>query len=323
MKAVLCRDWGGPETLVVNDVDAPRPGPGDVAIRVEACGVNFADTLIIQGKYQVRPERPFTPGMEVAGTVAALGDGVGDYAVGDAVIGIPRVGGFAERVVCPAANVMRRPVAIASDVAAAMPIAYGTAHIGLAHRGRLEPGESLLVHGASGGVGLAAVEVGKAMGATVIATASSADRLAVAREHGADHTIDYSDGDFRHEVKEITGGGADVIFDPVGGDIFDQSLRCIAWEGRLLTVGYAAGRIPQAPANILLVKNIAVVGVHWSNYNERMPQLVRQSFGEIFGWVESGALRPLVSKTYGLDEAPLALGDLAGRRARGKIVIVP
>ncbi len=323
LKALLCRAWGGPEDLVVDDVADPEPGPGDIVVRVEGCGVNFADTLIIQGAYQVKPEHPFTPGMEVAGTVLKTGSGVDNVKPGDAVIAMPGVGGFAEQVVCKASQAMRRPAGIDAVTAAAIPIAYGTAHIGLEVRGRLQPGESLLVHGASGGVGLAAVEVGKAMGALVIATASSADRLETARRHGADHVINYGDGEFRGEVKEITKGGADVIFDPVGGDVFDQSLRCIAWEGRLLTIGFASGRIPQAPANILLVKNISVVGVHWSNYRESRPALLERSFGQIFTWMSEGALRPLVSRTFTLKEAPQALADLAGRRARGKIVVIP
>ena len=323
MKALLCHTWGGPEDLVVGDMPDPQPGPGEIVIRVEGCGVNFADTLIIQGTYQVRPEHPFTPGMEVAGTVLKTGSGVDGFKPGDAVIGMPGVGGFAEQVVCKASQAMQRPAGIDAVTAAAIPIVYGTAHIGLEVRGMLQPGESLLVHGASGGVGLAAVEVGKAMGAFVIATASSADKLETARRHGADHVIDYRAGEFRNEVKELTNGGADVIFDPVGGDVFDQSLRCIAWEGRLLTIGFASGRIPQAPANILLVKNISVIGVHWSNYRERQSELLRRSFDRIFAWISDGKLNPLVSRTFTLEEAPQALADLAGRRARGKIVVTP
>ncbi len=323
MKAVLCRKWSGPEDLVVGEVPEPEPGPGEMVIGVEACGVNFADTLIIQGKYQVRPEHPFTPGMEVAGKVLKTGEDVEGFSPGDAVIGIPGMGGFAEQVVCKVSQVMRRPAETDGVTAAAIPIVYGTAHIGLEHRGSLKAGESLLVLGASGGVGLAAVEVGKAMGAFVIAAASSADKLEIARRHGADHLIDYSSGEFRNEVKEITGGGADVIFDPVGGDVFDQSLRCIAWEGRLLTIGFASGRIPQAPANILLVKNIAVIGVHWSNYRQTRPDLLRSSFDRIFSWIGNGTLNPLVSKTCSLEDVADALNELIARKARGKIVVIP
>lgn len=321
MKAVMCRQLGG--TLTVEEVADPLPAAGEIAIRVEACGVNFADTLIVQGRYQVRPELPFIPGMEVAGRVAAVGPGVEGHAVGDAVIGLVGTGGFAERVVCPAARVIPRPAGVASEVAAAIPVAYGTAHVALEHRAALRPGETLLVHGASGGVGLAAVEVGKAMGATVIATASSAEKLAIAREHGADHLVDYARGPFRERVKEIAGGGADVIFDPVGGDVFDQSLRCIAWGGRLLTVGFAAGRIPQAPANILLVKNVSVVGIHWSSYRGRADDLLAASFARLFAWLREGRIRPLVSRRYPLREAPAALAALTERRAQGKIVVLP
>lgn len=321
MKAVMCRQLGG--TLTVEEVADPLPAAGEIAIRVEACGVNFADTLIVQGRYQVRPELPFIPGMEVAGRVAAVGPGVEGHAVGDAVIGLVGTGGFAERVVCPAARAIPRPAGVASEVAAAIPVAYGTAHVALEHRAALRPGETLLVHGASGGVGLAAVEVGKAMGATVIATASSAEKLAIAREHGADHLVDYARGPFRERVKEIAGGGADVIFDPVGGDVFDQSLRCIAWGGRLLTVGFAAGRIPQAPANILLVKNVSVVGIHWSSYRGRADDLLAASFARLFAWLREGRIRPLVSGRYPLREASSALAALTERRAQGKIVVLP
>lgn len=321
MKAVMCRQLGG--TLAVEEVADPVPAAGEIAIRVEACGVNFADTLIVRGQYQVKPELPFIPGMEVAGRVAAVGPGVEGHGVGDTVIGLVGTGGFAELVVCPAARAIPRPAGVASEVAAAIPVAYGTAHVALEHRAALRPGETLLVHGASGGVGLAAVETGKAMGATVIATASSAEKLAIAREHGADHLVDYARGPFRERVKEIAGGGADVIFDPVGGDVFDQSLRCIAWGGRLLTVGFAAGRIPQAPANILLVKNISVVGIHWSSYRGRADGVLAASFARLFAWLREGRIRPLVSRGYPLHETPAALAALAGRRAQGKIVVLP
>ncbi len=321
MKAVMCRQLGG--ALAVEEVADPVPSAGEIVIRVRACGVNFADTLIVQGRYQVKPELPFIPGMEVAGEVAAVGPGVKGHAAGDAVIGLVGTGGFAELALCPATQAIPRPAGVASAVAAALPVAYGTAHVALEHRAGLQAGESLLVHGASGGVGLAAVEVGKAMGALTIATASSADKLALAREHGADHGIDYAQGPFRERVKQLTGGGADVIFDPVGGDIFDQSLRCIAWGGRLLTVGFAAGRIPQAPANILLVKNISVVGIHWSSYRGRADGVLAASFARLFAWLQQGHIAPLVSRSYPLEEASSALAELAERRARGKVVVVP
>ena len=324
MRALLCRALEGVEALELGEIEAPVPGAGQVAIDVEGCGVNFADTLIIEGKYQVKPTLPFAPGMEVAGRIAALGEGVTGLKVGDPVIGMVGTGGFAERVVTEAKRVKPRPEGIDPVIAAAIPVAYGTAHLGLHHRARLQKGETLLVHGASGGVGLAAVEVGKRMGATVIATASSAEKLEVAGAHGADHLINYAEGEFKDRVKELTGGrGADVIFDPVGGDTFDQSLRCIAWEGRLLVVGFAAGRIPELPANLLLVKNFAALGVFWGAYLEKDPEVATAAFVELMAWLEEGALKPLVSKTYDLAHGGEAIRDLKERRATGKLVVVP
>ena len=324
MKAVRCVELGGPQKLRVEDIDLPQPGEGQVRLKVAGCGVNFADSLIIQGKYQVRPGLPFTPGMEVAGKITALGPGVDSLKRGQMVVGMTGVGGFAEEVVCPVRDIMPCPDGLDPVIAAALPVAYGTAHLGLDHRARLQAGETLLVHGASGGVGLAAVEVGKRMGATVIATASSADKLEIAAEHGADHLINYAEGPFKDRVKELTGGrGANVIFDPVGGDVFDQSLRCIAWEGRLLVVGFASGRIPEAPANLTLVKNMAIMGVFWGAYRDKDPAVMTASFATLAAWLKEGALKPLVSKTYGLDDIGQAIGDLMERRVKGKIVVVP
>jgi len=324
MKAIRCVELGGPDKLRVEDIERPEPGAGEVRLKVAGCGVNFADSLIIQGKYQVRPDLPFTPGMEVAGKVTGVGAGVEGLKRGDLVVGMTGTGGFAEEVVCPARDVMPCPQGLDPVVAAALPVAYGTAHLGLDHRARLQPGETLLVHGASGGVGLAAVEVGKRMGATVIATASSADKLETAVEHGADHLINYTEGPFKDRVKELTGGrGANVIFDPVGGDVFDESLRCIAWEGRLLVVGFASGRIPEVPANLTLVKNMAVMGVFWGAYREKDPEVMTQSFATLAEWLKEGALKPLISKTYKLEETGQAIADLMERRAKGKIVVTP
>jgi NADPH2:quinone reductase len=324
MKAVRCIELGGPDKLRVEDIERPEPGAGEVRLKVAGCGVNFADSLIIQGKYQVRPDLPFTPGMEVAGKVTALGANVDGLERGQLVVGMTGTGGFAEEVICPARDVMPCPEGLDPVIAAALPVAYGTAHLGLERRARLRPGETLLVHGASGGVGLAAVEVGKRMGATVIATASSADKLEIAAEHGADHLIDYAEGAFKDRVRELTGGrGADVIFDPVGGDVFDESLRCIAWEGRLLVVGFASGRIPQAPANLMLVKNMAVMGVFWGAYRDKDPKVMTASFATLAQWLKEGALKPLVSRTYGLEDTGQAIADLMERRAKGKIVVTP
>ena len=324
MRAVVCRAWGAPADLAVEDVAVPTPGPGEVRIAVAAAGVNFADTLLIAGKYQEKPDFPFTPGMEIAGEVVALGDGVAGVAPGDRVMAGTGVGGFAEQAIATAADVIPIPDAMGYAEAAGFSVTYGTAHLALDHRAHLAAGETLLVLGAAGGVGLTAVEVGKAMGATVIAAASDADKLAVAAEHGADHLIDYRAEDMRARVKEITGGnGCDVIFDPVGGDAFDTALRCIAWEGRILAVGFASGRIPQAPANLLLVKNCAVVGVYWGAYKRRDPVRFRASFDALFAWYGEGKLKSRISGRFSLDEIAAALEALIARKATGKVVVIP
>lgn len=322
MRAVLCREWGTPESLVVDEVPAPEPGPGQVRLEVKAAGVNFADTLLVAGKYQVKPDFPFSPGLEAAGVVERCGPGVTDLEPGQRVMAVLGYGGFAEQALADAARVFPIPDAMDFVSAAGFAVAYGTSHVGLTRRARLAAGETLLVHGAAGGVGLTAVEIGKLMGARVIATARGADKLAVAREAGADELIDYSAEDIRGRVLEITGGrGADVIFDPVGGDVFDASLRCIAWEGRILVIGFASGRIPEIPANRLLVKNVAAVGFYWGAYAERDPAVVRDSFAELFGWYAEGRLKPHVSNVLPLERAAEALALLAARRSTGKVVV--
>lgn len=322
MKAVLCQDWGDPESLVYTDVPSREPGPGEVKIRVRACGVNFADTLIIAGGYQVKPERPFSPGMEVAGEVLAVGEGVSGWQPGARVLTIVDYGGFAEEVIANAMTVLPLPESMDFETAAAFPIAYGTSHLALDHRGGLQPGETLLVFGAAGGVGLTAVEIGKRMGATVIACASTAEKLALAQSYGADHLINYREEDLRERVKAITGGGgADVIYDPVGGDSFDQAMRVINWEGRLLVIGFASGRIPQLPVNLTLVKNCAVVGVFWGAYARRDPATLMQSLMTLIGWHASGGLKPHISATFPLPEAGRALRTLMNRQSTGKLVV--
>lgn len=318
MRAVLCKAWGEP--LVVEEVPSPAVQPGTVKVRVEASGVNFADTLIVAGKYQVKPDLPFTPGIEVAGTVVEAGDGVTGAKPGDRVIGFLSYGAFAEEVVVPADHVYALPDIMDWVSAAAFPVAYGTAHGALAWRAQLKPGEVLLVHGAAGGVGLAAVEVGKIMGATVVATAGSPEKVAMAMEHGADHGIDYSRESIRDRVKELT-GGADVVFDPVGGDAFDQSLRCINWEGRIVVIGFASGRIPQIPANILLVKNCAVLGLYWGAYSQRDPETKRKSLEQLLQWQSEGRLKPHVSHVLPMEKAGEALAMLAERKSTGKVVL--
>jgi NADPH2:quinone reductase len=322
MRAVLCRTRGGPDDLTIADIDPPRPGPGQVVIGVRAAGLNFADTLMIAGKYQERPAYPFSPGMEVSGDIVACGAGVTGLAPGDRVMAVLGHGGFAEQAVAPADRVLKLPDSMDYAAAAGFPIAYGTSHLGLVHRAALKAGETLLVHGAAGGVGLTAVEIGKVLGATVIATASSADKLAVAKSYGADHLIDYSREDVRERVLAFTGGrGADVVYDPVGGDAFDASLRCTAFEGRIVVIGFASGKIPQIPANHLLVKNITAIGFYWGAYAKERPAAVRASFAELLGWYAAGKLRPLVSHRFALDEAPAALKIMAARKSTGKIVL--
>lgn len=322
MRALLCRAWGEPESLELAEIDAPVPGPGEVAIAVEAAGVNFADTLIIRGKYQEKPPFPFAPGLEVAGTVASLGDGVTGLAVGQPVMGVPGNGGFAEVAIAKASDVFPRPASFDAATAAGFPITYGTAYGGLVWRGQLQPGETLLVHGAAGGTGLAAVEVGRALGATVIATAGSAEKLAVAEEHGADHAINYREEDIRERVKALTEGrGVDVVFDPVGGKVFKSSLRCTAWGGRLVVIGFAAGEVQQIPANILLVKNLAALGFYWGSYRKHAPEQVRAQFEELGRWVEEGRLRPRISHRLPLARGAEALRLLETRAATGKVVL--
>jgi len=322
MRAVMCREWGEPESLVVEEIEPGPVGPGDIRIRVHATALNFADTLIITGKYQFKPDRPFSPGFEVAGEVVECGPGVERPRIGDRVMATMDWGGYAEDVVVPAITAYVIPPGMDYVTAASFPVAYGTSHVGLAFRGGLKAGETLLVHGAAGGVGLTAVEIGKAMGATVIATAGGAKKVAVAREHGADHLIDYRSEDVRERVLALTDGrGVDVVYDPVGGDVFDASLRCTAWGGRILVVGFAAGRIPQIPANILLVKNIAAIGVFWSSHRRRTPELLQESYAELFRWYEEGRLRPLVGKVLPLERAAEAMRALLSRDMAGKIVL--
>ena len=322
MRAVVCKEWGPPEALEVDDVPEPVPGAGDVLIGVRACGVNFADALIVQGKYQERPPLPFTPGLEVAGEIVAMGEDVTGLATGQRVVSLCATGGYAEAVTAPAAVTVPIPDAMPYETAAGFTVAYGTAHVGLEHRARLRGGETLLVHGAGGGVGLAAVEVGKAMGATVIATAGSEDKRALASAHGADHVIDYCAGGFKDIVKTITDGrGADVVFDPVGGNVLAQSMRCIAWEGRLLVIGFAAGDIPQVPAGLVLVKNISMVGVYWGAYRIHEPAIITGSLHRLFAWFEEGTLNPVISETLPLERAAEAMQRMLRREARGKLVL--
>jgi NADPH2:quinone reductase len=322
MRALLCTAWGGPDALAIGELPSPAPGPGEILVGVQACGLNFADTLMIQGKYQERPDFPFSPGLEASGEVLEAGSGVDEFEPGDRVIAFCGHGGLAERVVVPSGNAVRLPEGIDFVTAAGFAVVYGTAHVGLDRRARLRPGEVLLVHGAAGGVGLAAVEVGRRMGATVIAAGSSEERLALAKDHGAQHAINYREESLRDRVRALTDGrGADVVFDPVGGEIFDQSIRCINWEGRILVIGFASGTIPELPVNLTLVKNISVVGVYWGAYRKRDSAVLQRSWQQLLEWLAEGALSPHISATYPLAEAPAALASLIERRATGKVVV--
>ncbi len=322
MRAVLCHRWGGPSDLTLSEVETPVPGPGEVLIAVRAAGLNFADTLMIAGKYQEKPPFPFAPGLEAAGVVESLGPGVEGPAPGTRVLALCDRGAYAEHLVARAADVFAIPEAMDFVTAAGFPITYGTAHGALSWRADLQPGEALLVHGASGGAGLAALEVGKAMGATVIATARGAEKLAVARDHGADHLIDTGHEDIRERVKVLTDGrGADVVFDPVGGPVFEASLRSAAWGARLLVIGFAAGTVQQIPANILLVKNLSAVGLYWGGYRRQAPEMLREQCTQLFAWFEAGRLKPHVSHRFELSHAAAALELLLSRKATGKVVL--
>lgn len=322
MRAIVCHEPAGPDALRLEEVPEPRPGPGQARIRVRACGVNFADRLITRGQYQKQPQAPFSPGFEVSGEVLELGAGVTGIAVGDRVIAITPWGGYAEQVVAEVNRCVSMPAAMSWQHGAAFPVVFGTSHVALWHRARLRAGEALVVHGASGGVGLTAVAIGKQLGATVIATASSPEKLEVARAHGADHLIDSSHEDVRARIKALTGGrGADVVYDPVGGEVFTASLRSMAFEGRILVIGFAGGAVPQIPANHLLVKNVDVIGVNWPAYADLNPRVMSESFRTLMQWFLDGKISPHVSATYPLQQAVEALNQVVGRKSTGKVVI--
>jgi NADPH2:quinone reductase len=324
MRAIVCSQWGPPEDLAVHDLPSPTPGPGQVRVKVQAAGVNFPDLLIVQKKYQLQPPLPFTPGAELAGVVDALGDGVTHLQVGQAVVGFSGLGAFAEEALVPANQLMPLPPGLDPALAASFTLAYGTSWHALRDRGALQPGETLLVLGAAGGVGLAAVEIAKAIGAKVIAAASSDDKLAVCTAHGADAVINTSTENLRERLKALTEGrGVDVIYDAVGGALAEPALRGMAWRGRYLVVGFASGEIPALPFNLLLLKGTSLVGVFWGEWLKREPQAWAAGLKELMGWLRGGQLRPLVSRRYALAETPQALRDLAERRVVGKVVIEP
>ncbi len=323
MKAVLCKRFGSPESLVVEDIPSPKVNNAHVIVSVKACGVNFPDTLIIQGKYQYQPDLPFSPGAEIAGVVKEVGPGVSGIAVGDRVFAFIRSGGFSEEVSVPADKIFHIPEKMDFKTASAFIMTYGTSYYALKHRAQLESGETLLVLGAAGGVGLAAVELGKIMGARVIASASTDDKLMVCKKSGADELINYSTQDFRSVISKITNGkGVDVVCDPVGGEITEKALRCTGWKGRYMVMGFASGKIPKIALNLPLLKGNSIIGVFWSDFIRREKEAYICVLQDLISWFLEGKLNPLVSKTYPLEQADLALNDIIQRRVTGKIVLV-
>ena len=322
MKAVLCKSFGRPEDLSLEDIDEPNIKPGQVIVAVHASAVNFPDVLMIEGKYQSRPDFPFSPGGEFSGIVTEVADDVADWNVGDEVFGSLGHGCFAEKILVDARALRTKPSSMSFAVAAGISTTYGTSYYALKQRAKLQPGETLLVLGAAGGVGLAAVELGKAMGARVIAAASNDEKLAVAKAAGADELINYSDGQLKDKVKALTDNrGADVIYDPVGGELFDQCMRCIAWYGRVLIVGFVGGDIPRVPTNLILLKSCQVVGVFYGAFSGLFPQDNQKNFEDLMAMFEQGKIDPLIGAEFALSDYAAALNCLAERKAVGKVVV--
>lgn len=322
MRALVCNQFGPPETLAVEQREDPRPAAGEVLVDVRAAALNFPDVLIVQGEYQVRTAPPFIPGSEVAGLVAAVGDGVERFRPGDRIIATPMLGGFAERCVAAQNLCLPLPTSMSFEEGAGFTITYATSYHALVQSTGLQEGETLLVLGATGGVGSSAVEIGKALGARVIAGVSNADKAEFARSLGADETIDYSQASLREAIRELTGGrGVDVVYDPVGGDLAVQAYRSLAWHGRYLVIGFASGEIPQFAANITLLKEASVIGVWWGTWAAKNPAVAQRNMAELSAMVEAGHLRPRVSERYPLDRFADAFAAITGRRARGKVVL--
>ena len=323
MKAVVCKAFGPPESLVIEDLPSPTPGPGEAVISVKSASVNFPDVLIIQNKYQMKPPLPFSPGSELAGIVKAVGDGVTSFRPGDAVMAITGYGAFAEEVTVDATRLLKIPAGMDFSQAAAFGLTYATSEHALCDRGALKSGETLLVLGAAGGVGIAAIEIGKILGARVIACASTDEKLAVCREHGADEGINYATEDLRERIKTLTDGkGADVVYDPVGGPYTEPALRSIAWRGRLLVVGFAAGDIPKIPLNLTLLKGCSIVGVFWGEFTRREPRRFAEAMEKLGRWFAEGKLKPHVSATFPLARTADALTLMAERKVQGKVVLI-
>jgi NADPH2:quinone reductase len=322
MKAVLCKSYGPPETLVVEDVPEPVAGAGEVVLSVKAAGVNFPDVLMIDNKYQVKPPLPFSPGGEAAGVVSQVGAGVGGVKIGDRVMAITGHGAFAEKVVVSADRLVAVPATMDDVTAGAFVFTYATSDHAVRDRGELGAGETMLVLGAAGGVGLAAVEIGKAVGATVIACASSDDKLSVCREHGADATINYAAEDLREGIKRITADrGVDVVVDPVGGRFAEPAFRSVTWRGRFVVVGFAAGEIPRIPLNLALLKGSAIVGSSLGGWMRREPERFAASMQQLLRWYAEGRIRPHIDRTFPLERAAEAIAYMAGRQVKGKVVV--
>jgi len=324
MKAVLCTQFGGPEKLQVADIESPVAGPGEVVIAVKAAGLNFFDTLIIENKYQYKPEPPFSPGAEVAGEILSLGEGVDGFRIGDRVMTCTGWGGVRGEVVVSQETLIKMPDELDFVVAAGLIVTYGTSLHALKDRANLQPGETLAVLGASGGVGQAAVEIGKVMGARVIACASSDEKLRFCSALGADETLNYANEDIKTRLKEMTGGnGVDVIYDPVGADLAEPALRAIGWNGRFLVIGFAGGEIPKIPLNLALLKGCQIVGVFWGNHLVREPEKHRANMAQLLDWVMEGEIKPHIHQVYPLEKTSEALMVIARREVRGKLIVTP
>ena len=322
MKAIVCSKFGTPDTLKYQEIKTPNPKEGEILITVKACSVNFPDTLIIQGKYQFKPEFPFSPGSDVAGIIEKVGENVKHFKVGDAVVGFIPFGGFAEKAILKAIDCFPKPRGMSMVNAAAFLLAYGTSYHALKDRANLQKGETILILGASGGVGLTALELAKLMGAKVIAAASSQEKLNLCKEFGADEVINYTEENLKDRVKELTNGkGVDVIYDPVGGAFSELALRAIAWKGRHLVVGFANGEIPKIPINLTLLKGASIVGVFWGAFAQKEPKKSLENIQQLLTWFVKGEVKPHIDKTYSLEDAPKALEDMMQRKVKGKIVI--
>lgn len=322
MKAILCHSYGPPSNLKYEEISDPKPGDDEVLIKVHACGINFPDTLIIQGQYQFKPAFPFSPSGDIAGIVEAVGDKVHHFSIGDEVIAMKTFGGMAEKALAKAAVTFPKPPEMPMVNAASFMIAYGTSYHALVDRAQLKKGEILLVLGASGGVGLSAVEIGKHIGARIIAAASTAEKLALCKEYGADLFINYLEEDLKSRVKELTNGkGVDVIYDPVGGRFTEEAIRAISWKGRHLIIGFAAGEIPKLPLNLPLLKGCSLVGVFWGSFAQKCPKKNMSNTAELLRLFSSGILKPHIHKIYSLQDGPLALEDMMNRKIKGKAVV--